>query len=124
MTVLYALFIAVVVVSAGMNWFPAAFVAARSFAGDKVLHFSVVGTLALLLNLSFESATCCESRCGAFLQWGSLIMFCIATVEEFSQLAIANRTFSLADLACNYLGIMILGSLPYFVRRRRYGNGR
>ncbi len=95
-----------------MGWFPDCFAAVRSVAGDKAMHFLLVGNLALLLNLSLPWATWGPFPCG------SLTMFCVATVEEFSQLFFENRTFDLSDLMSNYLGIIVLGSLGWWLRRR------
>ena len=114
-TVIYALFIVGVVLSAGMGWNQSAFAWVRGFAGDKVLHFVLVGTLALLLNLSLQSQVMRLGPIG--LQGGTMIMLVVATIEETFQLLVQNRTFDVVDLSCNYLGIIMLGSLARFLGR-------
>lgn len=96
-----------------MRWFPTAFAWVLSYASDKWLHFVMVGMLAFMLNLSVEKRALGGLR---LLQWGTLAMLVLATFEEFSQLAVANRTFDLFDLGCNYLGIVLLGSMALLVR--------
>ena len=50
---------------------------------------------------------------------GASLMFGIATIEEFSQLWIASRTFDWLDLCCNYLGIACFTLLLLRVFHRR-----
>jgi hypothetical protein len=42
----------------------------------------------------------------------------LATVEELSQLWLTRRTFDLADLACNGIGIVAFGLLAIWWQRR------
>lgn len=114
-TVFYALIIFGIVVCASNGWFPNAFELVQNYLSDKALHFLLVGVLALLLNLSLNLASM-SSRI-IWLQWGTVSLLALATVEEFSQLWFANRTFDLLDLSCNYLGIVVLGSLALLFRR-------
>lgn len=73
--------------------------------GDKIGHLCLVGTLAFLLNLSLKARTI---KLGNFkLLLGSVLVFIFITIEEFTQIAIANRTFDLLDLMCNYIGIAL-----------------
>jgi len=77
----------------------------KSFAyGDKVGHFSLFGTLALLLNYATD-----------FRYWkhrqlfiGSMIVLAFALLEEFTQLAFSSRTFDLVDMLFDILGIVSL----------------
>ena len=41
-----------------------------------------------------------------------MLVLTVATVEELSNLLVACRTWSPADLAANYLGVLCLGILP------------
>lgn len=106
----YTLFVVMIVVSATLGWFPAAFTLARSFTNDKVLHFGLVGTLALLLNLSLRG------NCFGILPLGTAIILVVATTEEISQIWFTHRTFDSIDLVSNYLGILTLGTLGCWLR--------
>lgn len=108
-TVLYAAALTGVVVAAGNGWFPDAFSWVQANASDKLLHFILVGTMALLLNLSVNLRSITPEL--RWLQWGSIMMLTLATAEEFSQLLFARRNFDWTDLACNYAGIILIGSL-------------
>ena len=108
----YGLLISAVVVSASCGWFPSAFNWVRSLVSDKVLHFLLVGLMALLLNLAIGRKPVYRSI--KWLLWGTAIMLVVATVEEFSQILFSRRTFDWLDLGCNYLGIILIGSLVWF----------
>mgnify|MGYP001044048733 CR=1 FL=1 len=74
---------------------------------DKVLHFTLVGVLAWCVNLGLS-----WRRLRLFsreLLLGSLLVFGLATLEEFSQAFLSLRDFSWLDLAANYLGIYAAG---------------
>lgn len=117
-TVLYALVIAVIVFGSSLGfWHPLrAFV--NAYSNDKMLHFLLIGTLAMLLNLSMRLRT--FGSTSILFQRGTVVMLLIATAEEFSQLLIPARDFEWLDLGSNYLGITILGSaavlLAFLVR--------
>ena len=115
LTVIYSLAIAFVVWCASASWYKPAFAWVKTYASDKWLHFVLVGTMALLLNLSLNLAA--VSRWSSWLLWGTFTMLLLATLEELSQQWLSNRTFDLSDLACNYLGILIIGHLPWLFRR-------
>ena len=83
--------------------------------GDKLGHCLLMGTLAFLVNASLGGA-----RVGIFLK-GSLIVAVVVTLEEFSQLAIPQRTFSLWDLAFDYIGIVLGGWLAVKARYSQIG---
>ena len=78
-------------------------------AGDQVIHFFLMGTAALLVNLTLSAATV---RVGPLtLLKGSLIIGIITTAEEFSQVFFPGRFFQIEDLLANWLGIFLLGRL-------------
>ena len=86
--------------------------------GDTTGHFVLLGLLSLLVNLGFSS-----TRLGRLpLHKASLLLAAIITVEEFTQILLANRTFSLTDLSANYLGIWLLGELGVFLRSQVLSN--
>ncbi|MCJ7566269.1 MAG: VanZ family protein [Anaerolineales bacterium] len=77
--------------------------------GDKVGHFFLMGFLSLLVNMAL-----CSSRVRIFsLEFpkGSLIVLTAVTLEEFSQLFLRFRGFSIADLLFDYIGIILFGIL-------------
>ncbi len=103
--------------SRGTNYFT--FINLLPF-GDKIGHFCLMGTFALLVNLAFNAKT--------FRLWkfdfllGSLIVLTIVTAEEFSQIFIRGRTFDLIDLVFDYAGIFIFGEAARFICRKTATN--
>ena len=71
--------------------------------GDKGGHFMMYGTLALLLNFSFEFKHFFNTPMN---QLGSICALLFSTAEEFSQLMFATRTFDYYDMVANVLGIL------------------
>ena len=114
-TVIYALAIAGIVWCASAGWYRVTFYWFIENIGDKWLHFVLTGVMALLLNLSFNLAP--VSPRNKWLLWGTTLMLSLATLEEASQYWFKYRTFDLVDLACNYLGILIIGHLPWLMSR-------
>ena len=107
----YFTFVVCVIVCAINNWYGPVFEQVRQTAGDKLMHFLMVGMLTFLINLSMRAMTL---RLGIFpLQLGTLLLLVLTTLEEFSQLMFVNRTFDLLDLACNVTGIILLGGLAW-----------
>lgn len=82
--------------------------------GDKVLHFLMFGTLALVANLALIANG--KRRLARAIVTGCLIAAIVATVEEFTNQFVPSRDWSLGDLAANYLGILCLGVIPFWQR--------
>ena len=83
--------------------------------GDKWLHLILMGTLTAGINLSLNFIkTDFKNRS---ILTGTLIMFCVITIEEFSQAFIPYRNFEVLDLVCNYAGIFGLGQIPFFFKQ-------
>ena len=82
---------------------------------DKVIHFGMFGLLALLANLSIIRWR--GWSLGRAIATGSMLVLTGATVEELSNLLVACRTWSAADLAANYLGVLCLGILPFAAKQ-------
>jgi len=67
------------------------------------------------------------SFAGQRILWGSLLVAVIVSTEEFSQMYIPSRTFSLLDLVADYAGILLFGRLAYwfsspkFARLAKFG---
>ncbi len=75
--------------------------------GDKVGHFCMMGGLSFCVNLAVGGCTL-RLRGRSFLL-GSLLVAIAVTLEEFSQIFIAGRSFDLLDLSASLLGIWLLG---------------
>lgn len=85
--------------------------------GDKLLHILMMGSLTAGLNLSWNFKT--SKIFNREIWTGTLIMFILISFEEVSQGFIPYRHFEIADLVCNYLGIFVLGTIPYFLMKSR-----
>jgi polysaccharide biosynthesis protein VpsQ len=81
---------------------------------DKVIHFSLYGTLALVVNLALASRD--RRSLVRAVVLGSLFAIIVSTTDEFSNRFIAVRDWSLGDLAANYLGVLCVGILPIWQR--------
>jgi VanZ family protein len=104
-TILFSIFILLVIVLADLGKLGILGVLNSIPYADKAGHFILYGILTLLLDLSFLRSFRDHSP--------SLLVFRIALIlalliglEEFSQQYFAKRTFSLADLAASYLGVL------------------
>ena len=117
-TVLYILLLIGIVYLAGQQQYHSLFSIIRDIpAGDKCGHFLLMGLFSFLLNTSL----CCrtvEASSGRMLL-GSLIVSLAVTLEEISQIYVRNRSFDLADLFFDYLGIWVFGKAALYLRERR-----
>jgi VanZ family protein len=77
---------------------------------DKAVHFLMYGCLALLVNAAL-AAQPHWSLVRAVVA-GSIVALIASTVEEYSNAFMTSRSWSLGDLAANYLGILCAGILP------------
>jgi VanZ family protein len=77
---------------------------------DKLLHFLMYGCLAFLANVALSRRPR-WSLIGA-IATGSIIVIIVSTLEEYSNIFTPCRTWSLSDLAANYLGVACLGVFP------------
>jgi VanZ family protein len=109
-TALFACVILLISLSATMGWGLAWFERVRQIpGGDKLAHFLLMGGLSLLVNLSLRARQV-RLPIGSVLL-GSLVLYLLVTIEEFTQLLLPSRSFDLADLASNYVGIFLFGWL-------------
>jgi VanZ family protein len=107
-TGLFSVFCLAIILAANFHVARPVFVAVhRVPLGDKIAHFLLVGCLALLLNTVLGAATIRLGR--LTLLKGNLILLLITTVEEMSNLLQPHRSFSLADMLFNWLGIFAFG---------------
>lgn len=73
--------------------------------GDKIGHVVLMGFLNIALNMVLLAR---KVRVFSFrLFWGTLIAVGLVTVEEISQVFFPSRRFSLIDLGCSFLGILL-----------------
>jgi len=118
LTVGFAAILLLIMGAATFGWAEPVFAFVRQVPGsDKIAHVLLLGTMSLLLNLSLG---CRRTRLvGRSPLTGSLVLAVLITIEEFSQIWVPTRSFSLGDLACNYLGIVLSGWLAARIHRRR-----
>lgn len=90
----------------------------RAISGaDKVGHFFLIGGFAFVVNYSLSCRTICFGTRPVLL--GTCIVAVLTILEECSQLFIPYRTFDLLDLACDFLGICLLGGLARKIASKR-----
>jgi VanZ family protein len=115
LTILFTLFIILIIVLADMGRLGILYQINRLPWGDKIGHFVLYGILVLLVDLSLfrllpPSPSRRQSR-----RWiaviSGLVLALLIGVEEFSQQFFANRTFSLGDLSASYLGVIVFSWL-------------
>jgi VanZ family protein len=103
LTILFTLFIVLIIVLADMGKLSTLFLVRFRYA-DKAGHFILYGILALLINLSLFRSLPLSNRKWLAL-FSGLILALLIGLEEVSQQYFANRTFSLSDLTASYLGV-------------------
>ena len=109
LTILFALFILLVIVLADMGKLNTPFIMRIPYA-DKAGHFILYGMLALLINLTLFRSLPLRSR-KSIAVVSSLILALLIGLEEVSQQYFVNRTFSLGDLSASYLGVIVFSWL-------------
>ena len=116
LTVLFTLFILLIIVLADTDRLGVLKLVNRLPLGDKLGHFILYGILTLLIN---------RTLLGSFPSWNpvslavisSLTLALLIGLEEFSQQYFSSRTFSLNDLGASYLGVSFFSWLA--VRKRK-----
>ncbi len=84
--------------------------------GDKTGHFLIMGMVSFLVTLAFASAKIRGRRLGAL--GCVLLVGAVVTIDELLQLLFPSRTFDLADLLANWLGILTFGLAAWLFRKR------
>jgi len=116
-TLLYAMLILAVVLLADSGRLPRMAQSVHDLPhADKVIHFSIFGTLALCLNLALASNR--RWSVTRAIVTGSILVAAASTLDETTNLLVAYRTWSLGDLSANYLGVVCLGVVPMLGWRR------
>lgn len=116
LTVLFAIFLVFVVFAANLGLAGALFGILYSFPnGDKLGHFLLFGLLALLAALGFSLS---RARLGFWRPLNSaLLIALVVTLEELSQIFLANRSFDLIDLLASFAGIFLFSEIGARLRR-------
>lgn len=83
--------------------------------GDAVAHFLILGTLTFLVTWAFP-------RMQQVGQWNlalaPLVILTLISIEEISQGFIPGRTLSLIDWLANFSGIVVGGTLGWWLTRK------
>ena len=119
LTILFAVFILLIIVLADTGTLSTLFIARIPYA-DKVGHFVLYGILALLINMTLFRSLPNRSRKWIVVMSGLLLILIIG-LEEFSQRYFAERTFSLADLTASYLGVVFFSWLAVKTKKQIKG---
>lgn len=107
----YVVVFAVIVMAADANWLPRFAQDLHDLPyGDKVIHFTLFGLLALAANLALASHR--PRSLARAVALGTILVLAIATAEEYSNVVVPCRDWSLGDLTANYLGVACIGLLP------------
>lgn len=116
-TIAFIIFLAGVILIANAGLQSRFFGFIRQVPGrDKTGHFVLMGILAFLMNLCFKGETFRGLRVPVLK--GSFIVLVAVTLEELTQIFMASRAFDLADLAADYLGILLFGRLAWLICKR------
>ena len=78
---------------------------------DKIVHFFSMGILAFLAVITLTPLFPNNPVKSTVIILG--VVLSLIALEEYSQMFIPTRTFSLKDFACDLLGVLSFGSLGY-----------
>lgn len=104
-----------------MGWFGSVFLLIGKVpGGDQTGHFCLMGFFGFMACWLFGGRFL--RLCKLKIPWGSLVVITLVTIEEFSQIFIANRSFDLADLAADFGGITLFSLIWYWLVYKRSEN--
>ncbi len=115
LTILFAVFIIVVIVLANNGKLGSVHFIYDFRNGDKAGHFILFGILTFLLDLTFFQTFPHADRKRIAIMIGLILAFLIG-LEEFSQKYFPGRTFSLFDLFASYAGVSFFSWLALKVK--------
>lgn len=116
--ILFSIFILMVILAADLGVGSPFFALVRRVPGaDKTGHFILIGLLAFFVIWAVMDVSSRSSRSACIKSM--LVLAAIITLEELTQLFLRFRGFSYADLAFDYLGILLFGCLAAFLQRRQ-----
>ena len=116
LTVLFTVFIIVVIVLANNGKLGSLHFIYDFPNGDKAGHFILFGILTFLLDLTFFQTLPNADRKRVAVMIGLPLAFLIG-LEEFSQKFIPLRTFSLFDLLASYVGVFFFSWLALKIKK-------
>ena len=115
-TILFVLFIFLIIALADTGNLGILKLVNRLPYGDKAGHFILYGILTLLIDLTLFQAFPLRSPRLIVVMSGLLLALLIG-LEEFSQQYFASRIFSLRDLVAGYLGIIFFSWLALRIKK-------
>ncbi len=116
--VLFTAFLCAVVVAANLGWGRPLFaLVERLPGGDKTGHFLLIGLLGFFVHMAAST-----SPRDLLLSRANLLLLATVTLEEFSQIFLQHRGFSLGDLAADYAGLFSFGMLAAIFKARQPGS--
>ena len=115
-TILFTLFIILIVILADTGNLGILKLANRLPYGDKAGHFTLYGILTLLVDLTFFHALPHRNPRLIAIMCG-LILAVFIGLEEFSQQLFVDRTFSYRDLIASYLGVIFFSWIALRIKR-------
>ena len=117
-TIVFIVFLITIVIVANLGLIPYLFPFIYQIpGGDKLGHFLLMGILSFLVNSVLKTRKIRIYSISFLL--GSLIVMAIVTIEEFSQIFLEFRAFSLIDLLFDYFGIVFFGYLAEYLQNRQ-----
>lgn len=116
LTILFALFIILIIVLADLGKLGILEAVNRIPLGDKAGHFILYGILTLMTNLTLFGSFPSQSRRQVAVV-SSLTLALLIGLEEFSQRNFSSRTFDLGDLTASYLGVIFFAWLALRTKR-------
>jgi VanZ family protein len=86
---------------------------------DKLVHFVMYGSLAFAVNAALAGRP--RWSLVRAIATGTTIVLIAAVLDECSNLVVAQRQWSLLDMAANALGVLCLGVLPWLCFAAEFG---
>ena len=117
-TIGFIVFLIFVVIIANLGLLPSFFPFIYQIpGGDKIGHFFLMGLLSLFVNIALKTKKVRLLSKNILL--GSLIVMAVVTIEEFSQIFLEYRSFSIIDLLFDFFGIIIFGYLADYLHHHK-----
>ncbi len=84
---------------------------------DKIMHFILIGGANGLAIMLIGSKFTMNTK---LIIGITSAVLCLATIDEFVQKLFPHRTFSLKDLAANYLGILFFATIALIIVKLKH----
>lgn len=87
--------------------------------GDKIGHLLLMGIWTWIIQacvIAWHKNNGHDARKITVVAW---VVAGFVTIEELTQIFIPNRNFSISDLVCSYLGILIFSSVYRFILKNQ-----